>query len=488
VLDRNVYAAVRPRPLAPEVARALDAQNGRLPPSRARDEHLAALRRGAAAVVTGQQLGLFLGPLYTLYKAATAVRAARALAADTGVPVVPVFWLQSEDHDLVEIAACAWPGDDGGVRAVGLPASADDRISVAHLTLPPAIDRCLAELRAALGAHPHAEEHLARLARHYRAGAGWGAAFAGVMAELFADEGLVFVDPRDPALASVARPVHRKAIVDAERIAAALIARSESLDRAPVHVRPGAPLGFFHERGAAGPRARVDAPFDAHALLARLDEDPLCFSTSALLRPILQDTMLPTAAYVGGPAEVAYLRQIAPLYELYGLPQPAVIPRASFRIIDRRTARLLDRLGLAPDDAERPEDELLGRVRQGDRIAADDVARRLLAGYDAAQAEVAPAVRAAGADLPRALERTRRQVERSIGRLARKVGRALLRRDDELVARVRRLKTNLWPNGVPQERVFGLPWYAARIGDRALVERVLAAIDPFDPTPRDLRA
>src|SRR5579859_4470829 len=146
--DRAVARARRP--VAPEVHRVLVAQNARLAPSPARDAHLAALQRGAAAIVTGQQVGLFLGPLYTLYKAASAVVLARALAARAGTPVVPVFWLQTEDHDLPEIASVAVPCRDG-VTTLAVPVDAANRIAIAHCTLPPEIAGCLDALSAALG-------------------------------------------------------------------------------------------------------------------------------------------------------------------------------------------------------------------------------------------------------------------------------------------------------------------------------------------------
>src|SRR5439155_6615189 len=175
-----------------------------------------------AAVVTGQQVGLFLGPLYTIYKAATAVVVARVLAAETGSPVVPVFWLQTEDHDLVEIASCSVPGV-GACETIAAPIAAENRISIAHHRLPAEIAGCLDQLEDALGDGSLAQAHLERLRRHYRPGVPWSAAFAGVLAELFAPEGLVMIDPRDPTLAAVTAPVHARALAEADRIAAAMV-------------------------------------------------------------------------------------------------------------------------------------------------------------------------------------------------------------------------------------------------------------------------
>ena len=494
------------RPLAPEVHRVLVAQNARFAPSPARDAHLEALRTGAAAVVTGQQVGLFLGPLYTLYKAASAVVLARALAERTGAPVVPVFWLQTEDHDLPEIASVAVPcrAGPGGVTTLSLPVDAGNRIAIAHCRLPAEIDGCLDALTEALGdgaaMTAAAAEHVARLRRHYRPGAPWAEAFAGVLAELFAPEGLVMIDPREPALAAAVAPVHARALADAAPIAAALIANDAELVRAgfrtAVHVRPGAPLAFFHPAGAEGPRVRLEpAPGGGDAFaecgggavhtpaeLARaLAADPLRFSTSALLRPIVQDTLLPTAAYVGGPAEVAYFAQLGPLYRAFDRPLPLVVPRARFRIVDDRARRLLDRLGLSVADAERPEAELLARLR-GPGCGAAEVKARLLAPFTAAHGELTETLAGAGPEIGKALARTRGSVERAIGKLAGKVERAALYRDAALVDAVQRLRARLVPGGAPQERTLGLAGFAARAGDRTITARVVAAIDPGDLT------
>lgn len=489
------------RALDPRVAAALTRQNARYTPSAAREANLAALGAGAAAVVTGQQMGLFLGPLFTLYKAASAVAAARAAARECGRPVVPVFWLQTEDHDLAEIAACHVPSADGPPLALRLPAAPADRVSIAHRQLSAEIDGCLAQLRAALAGLPHVAAHLDRLARHYRPGAGWSAAFAGVLAELFAGEGLVLIDARDAELAMLAAPIHRRALEHATEIAAALLAWGRTIEAAGyapvVHVRAGAPLSFYHPAGASGPRYRLTPDAGAfaevggtgvhtqHELLAALERDPLCFSTSALLRPILQDTLLPTAMYVAGPAEVGYFAQLAPLYQAYDMTMPLVVPRARLGIVDAATARTLASLELEPGDASRSEEDLLGAAaaRRGDTLA---LAPALLAAFDAALAPMRPQIEAEGPGLAAAVSKTRAAVEAAVARLARKYEAARRHRDADLVAAIRRMQAQLHPGGIPQERVYGVSYFAARYGERALLDSVLDTIAPFDPQPRFL--
>jgi bacillithiol biosynthesis cysteine-adding enzyme BshC len=484
------------RPLSSALASTLESQNEAYAKSPARDGHLRALRNGAPAVVTGQQTGLFLGPLYTLYKAASTIRLARWLTETWSTPVVPVFWLQTEDHDADEIAICHVSRGSDEPLTLRIPVSSD-AVSVAHRVLPAEVEQLLATLGDALSRLPHGDEHLHCLARHYRPGAGWGEAFAGVLATLFAPEGLVLIDPRDPALAPLAASVHRRALIESKPIAEALAARVREIEssgfRAGVHVRENAPLSFFHPEGPAGPRFRLAAApggfveigsSRAHSieeLLRILDASPALFSTSALLRPILQDTWLPTAAYVGGPAEVAYFAQLAPLYHAFEVPMPIVVPRVQLRLTDDTTRRALARHGLTPGQACHPLMDVLAMVQAEapTGTGGDHVARRVTDGIDRALADVTPLLREAGEYALAALEKTRRSMARSAGKLGRSFERARLLRIREVVDDVRRVQARLIPGGVPQERFFGLASFAARHGQRAIVERVLAAAEPL---------
>lgn len=488
------------RALDADVHEAVVRQNARLVPSAARDANLAALASGAAAVVTGQQVGLFLGPLYSLYKAASAIVLARTLAAETGVPVVPIFWLQTEDHDLVEIASCEVASGNAS-HVVSVPVDAANRVSIAHLQLPDEIEESLATLAELLGSGLDARAHLERLHRHYRRGTTWSDAFGGLLGELFAPEGLVVIDPRDSVLAASAASVHARAIEDAPAIADALLARCRELEAAgrsvPVHVRGGAPLSFFHPDGARGPRVRLeqaqgaafaevggDRVHERAALLGELAADPLSFSTSALLRPIVQDTLLPTAAYVGGPAEVAYFRQLPPLYRAFDRPMPLIVERGHFRIVDERTRRVLERLGLSAGDLERrSEAEVLARLGGP---PTDDAAGELLRRFVAAHDETARTLAGKSPAVARALARTRTSVERSLGRFGTRLRRIAAYENTERVDAVRRARAWIAPDGELQERRLGLPCFAARLGDRNIVERVLGAAKPFDSSVLEL--
>lgn len=424
-----------------------------------------ALARGAVAVVTGQQAGLFGGPLYTLYKAAAAIADARALQLETGCRCVPVFWLQDEDHDFAEIATTDVLGP------VTVPAQpGDEGRSVAARRLGPAVLEALDLVAARLSGLSEAAPTVDLLRRCYRPDVSPAGAFRELVEAWLAPHGLLVLDPW--TLREAALPVHRRAFDDAERISTVLLERSEALRAAgfdvQVHVRPGAPLSFVHPDGPDGPRIRVDGPVEG------------AFSTSALLRPILQDTWLPTAAYVGGPGEIAYFAQLPPLYAHLGLPMPLVVPRARFRVVDDGAARLLDQLGLAPDDLALPRDVLLARLaRRRDEDPDPD-----------ALAAAAVALRDAIAPFhpvdPKAAEKTAATVTDAVGKLADRVRRTLAARDEVTVDRLDRLRARLQPGGAPQERVHSWPWYGARYGE-GFVRAVLDAVVPFSGDLVDLR-
>jgi bacillithiol biosynthesis cysteine-adding enzyme BshC len=510
----EAVAAAASRTIAPALHDALVARNARLAPSPARERNLELLARpGTTTVVTGQQVGLFLGPLFTIYKAASAIAAARAVTEETGRPCVPVFWLQTEDHDLPEIDHCFVPRSAGELLRVALelPDAATSRAPVAHRRLGGSITGALAALRAELGTLPQADEHLELLERAYRPEATMADAFAEVLATLFADEGLVFLDPRDPRLAPLAAPLHRRAIEEAPAIASGLADRGRALAEAgfseQVHIRPGAPLGFFSPDGIEGPRYRLDptatpgtwslvghpegASVTTAELLSWLDREPLRFTTSALLRPLLQDTWLPTVAYVGGPGEIAYFAQLAPLYAHLGLPMPLTVPRARFRVIDDRARRLLDKLGLSPDDVATPRDELLARLAARDAGEAfeppEAVEARLLGTFSAELTRLGERMASVDPTFARAITRTDKTVRGGVSRFVARYRRAIAQRDQVTSERLDRLRSYLVPNGAPQERIHGLPYYASRFGGRAFTRLVLDACEPFSGDLKDLK-
>jgi len=381
------------------------------------------------------------------------------------------------------------------------------RVSLAHRRLGSEIAALVEAMAAALGPGAAAEDVVALLRAHYVAGRSPAEAFAGVLATIFADEGLLILDPRVAPVATLAAPLYRRALDDADAIEAALRARGAALAAAgldeQIRIRPRCSLLFLHQREPAGPRFRLQRGDGGWSLAGSgdtiedgelrgvLDRAPLRLSTSALLRPIVQDALLPTAAYVGGPAEVSYFAQLEPVYKVFELPPPLVLPRARFRVVDARTRRRLEQLGLDADDAARPRAELLERLGAGAVTAGPDpsalrrdVAARITPAVDA----ITGAALAADARLGRASMRTRASVERALSRFVDRYARGRHERDEIVTARLDEVQRALAPEGVPQERFYGWPWLAARVGAATLKHLVLErlAAEPFPTTLQEL--
>lgn len=462
------------RAVAAPVLAALKAQSARRPFPEARRDALEALgRAGTVAVVTGQQVGLFLGPLYSLHKAVTAISVARALESETGVRCVPVFWLQSEDHDFAEIDHTVVHDREGGLHRLRLASPHTPRASVSTIRLGEGVEAVLAQLRAALESQPHVDEVMALLSRHCVASATWVDAFAGVVSELLPE--LVLLDPRDEAIAGCVRPVHERALAECDAMTRVLTEREAALEAAGFDVQVtvrDAPLSFIHPDGRDGPRYRATP-------LAQGAGDALCFSSSALLRPIVQDTLLPTAAIIGGPGELNYFAQLPPLYAHYGLPMPMVMPRARFRIVEPRVRSVLDTLSLRAVDVETSREAVLRRVTPAsDAPSAESIEQRIVQATESVLSGV-PGVEDA-------VKRTRGTIARAANRLALRYGRAQAARDATLTARVDRVQNVLFPDGAPQERVLGFAGFAARMGLEPFVAMLRAGVVPFDGSVKEL--
>ena len=498
-----------------EVVASVRRLSGGLTGSRLRAEHLDRIgREGCVVLTTGQQLGLFGGPLLTFYKALTVVRAARALAAETGRPVVPLFWLQAEDHDLAEINSCVIPPPPtSGLSAGAVEApltfeifsgtARASRSSVAVVVLGPEIDPVREDLIRRLGGLPYSDETAHGLRRHYRPEATFVEAFAGWLGEVFAEEGLLFLNPRDPALAPVFRPFFQRALADHREMTARLLQRGEELrgaegrEREQVFVRDDSPLFFYHPDGAEGPRFRLkwngrswsfvgrEGEIAPEALAAFLETEPGRFSSSALLRPLIQDSILPSAGYVGGEAELRYLRQIEPLYPLFGRDRPLAIPRARFVLREPRARRLLDQLGLETADVLNDESAALEALfaRRVDGDASPEALEARLKG------PIAALFQALGPDLARvnpglvpAARRGEEKIARVLSGLKERYAAALLEKHKVTRSQFDRARQLLYPGGIPQERVYATVAFLARHGP-GLKAAVSERIDPFAPAP-----
>lgn len=478
----------------PHLASILRRQNQPWGISPTLESHLQALAQpGTTVVVTGQQVGLFLGPLYTLYKAATAILWAQALSQESKQPVVPVFWLQTEDHDFEEIRSCWIPRTGEPPLCLNMPNHSDTtgtRQSISERTLGPDILNVVDTLASVLGDLPHAQAWMDCVRWAYQPENTWHDAFARLLSWCFREEGLVLLNPRDPELAALGIDVHRKAMEQHETMEHLLVDRANALERAgfqiQVPVGKNRTLSFFHPEGAAGDRYRCiptaegfelagcDGFLSWPQLSASMQHHPMQWSTSALLRPIWQDHLLPTVGYVGGPGEISYLAQMAPLYEWFERPMPLVIPRGRFVLVDSKSREALSQWKLSVQELSQPEDLLLSQILASDldKIPIETLRQSLIQAFSQALSPWQNTMIHLEDGLRKVIEKTVGSVEQAVDKLVQKVERVQLHRDQALVQKLRTVRIKLFPNDQPQERVLSLPYFAALYGITAIKEAI----------------
>jgi bacillithiol synthase len=434
---------------------------------------------GTVAIVTGQQVGLFSGPAYTIYKALTAARLAKELS-DRGTPAVPVFWLATEDHDLAEVDH-AWVFDSGR-QPIELKAQIKPNGRPRPVGGIVIEDAPMDELRRALNGFPHAEEVIAMVGDAYPAGIAMGAGFQALIKKLLAPLGLIFLDPLDPEVRQIGAPLITDALEAAPELKARLLARTKELEsagyHAQVHLEDKTSLFFLLEKGERVPLRVKESEF------ASLRDRAADVSPNALLRPVMQDYLLPTCAYVGGPAELAYLAQSQVLYERLLGRMPVMISRAGFTLLEPRATKLLARYKLTVPQT------FVDLEHLKERVAHSLVPESLGASFDMETAGVMNHLDRVRAELDRfdptlaaSLDKSRAKIAYQIDKARRKTAAEIMRRNDRAASDAQYLSGLLYPHRHLQERFYSiLPFLAAHGPD--LVERLYDAVQLDCPDHR----
>jgi len=458
------------------VAAVLERQNRAWGASPEALDNIARFRNGAAAVVTGQQVALFGGPLFSVYKALSAVKLATEFT-HAGQECVPIFWLATEDHDLAEVNHVTLLAADGSLTPFATEARGPEDAPMSAIHFGPEI-----EVRAEEAARLVSDPEVAGFLRQsYRAGETLGSAFAKLFSRVFQHSGVILIDASDPELHSVAESVYRAAIVAAGDLDDALLERGRELEAAGYHaqvkVTHSSTLLFAMRDGSRVPVHRSNGLFavageklSQEELLQRVRKQPEQFSANVLLRPVVQDYLLPTLAYIGGPAEIAYFAQAAVAYEeLLGRVTP-ILPRLSATLVEPRIQRLLERYQLSPaetfSDPEHLRVLIAERALPGDiNDSFDSATQRLedsFAGIQGALERLDPT-------LVEAAERAASKVRYQLERLRERAARAQLRRNEETSAHALALSNSLYPEKEPQERVTGALSFLGRYGKNLLL-------------------
>lgn len=441
----------------------LRSQNRSFGAGSATESNLDRLAQGAAAIVTGQQVALFGGPLMTLMKAATAIHLASE-ATRAGHPHVPIFWLASEDHDFDEVNQATFLSNNE-ITTLRLPHHPAPGKPVGNLPFGDAILPLLDELRRCLGGNAVTD----LLASLYTPTATFASAFAALLTRIFSRHGLIVIDASSRPFHALTHSTLLAAIQNADELHAALLERAHALEQAGYHAQVmvgefSSPLFFIDE--ATGERSALKkvgrdqwsagpAKYTTADLIAILDTAPERLSPNVLLRPVVQDTLLPTSAYIGGPSEIAYFAQSQVVYQhILGHTTP-VLPRYSATLLEPAMAQLLQQHALTLPDVFTTPDALAHLL--GARAMPVEGKRKLAAAGNALHAElesVTAWMRAQDEGLGHAAEVAASKMLYQMNRLRRLSANLQLQRNQSLRRHADALCQNLFPNGNLQERIF----------------------------------
>jgi len=469
----------------PQLVSQLAAQN--LSPAAA--PALAALAQGAGVVVTGQQVGLFGGPLFTPFKAATAVARARQ-ATQAGRPHAAIFWLASEDHDFAEIDHVTFPGRRELRKLRYLPAGDAAATTSARPVGPILIDEGINPLVDQAWELLGSSDAMDVLATAWKPGNTFAQAFASFYAQAFAAQGLLVLDAGSRDIHRLGAPVLRAGIERADELHAALLERNRALEAAGYHAQvavaapssllflidkaSGArlalkrtpasasePNGLWQVAGPAGKKS-----FSTDDLLGILEDEPERISPSALLRPVFQDYLLSTSLTIGGPAEIAYFAQSAPLFErILGRVTPAQ-PRFSATLVEPAIADLLQKHELSPARVFAESQASLAQLLAARSMPVEGK-QKLAAAGNALDTELGPLIEWMGKldqGLGRSASTAASKMRYQMNRLRRLSANFQLQREASLGRHAEAISQSLYPGGGLQERLHGAAYYFARYG------------------------
>jgi bacillithiol synthase len=462
-----------------QVVAALRDINATLGTGEATQRNLQRLESGAVAVVSGQQVGLFGGPAFAFYKALSAIRTAEELN-EAGIPAVPVFWMATEDHDLDEVRHVSW-FKAGKLMKFELAADGTPGQPVGRVKLGAAIEeftKNAAELLSGPGSMAVAQF----LQESYRAEETYGSAFGKLFARAFAEQGLILLDPLDARLHRVAAPVYATALRDRDELSQKLLERGKELEKAgfdpQVKVAASSTLLFHFQDGLRQPIVAGNGGFKSGAASWTRDEalrlaetEPEAFSPNALLRPVVQDFLLPTVAFCAGSAEISYLAQSEVIYRHILGRVPVLLPRADFTVLDAKADKLLQRYQLCIENIWAGPQELrrqMEAVSLPKKLAEDFDQKKAL--IESTLTQLGDDVQKLDATLAGAVVTAKEKMTFQLEKLREKTGRALDERAGLIAEHLEFLENLVYPNKALQSRELCFLPFLAQWGPYGLKE------------------
>lgn len=451
----------------------------------------------AVCVFTGQQSGLFGGPLYTIHKAVTILNWTKRLREVLKRPVIPVFWIASDDHDFEEIRWSALPDTQNQVKRLTLdvPGLAP-RTPASQIQLGEGIRDVLSQLWGAQITTEFTPAIREALESFYDPANTISDAFGRLMSRLFGKHGLVMFDPSDVEAKRLCAPLFEEEIRGHQLTASALAEIGQRLEESGYHRQVEHPEGhshlFYVESGRHAIRAEngqlwidpIDKPETSDTWLSRLKSRPESFSPGVLFRPVAQSYLFPVVGVVCGPSEIAYWAQSRALFERFDVTMPVVLPRMSATIIEKKIQSGVESLGHEVSEFFGDIESLINKHFENsfpvDLTKQFEVEKqKTLEGL----ARLKQIVIEFEPTLERTFEVDAGKIASTWAHLEDKVFQAHKRKGDEIRARFYKLAVHLRPEGRPQERVFGIVYYINKYGFD-FIERIIDQLPVGAPDHR----
>jgi len=480
-----------------DIPKIIHSQYEDFTPSQKTKDNIDSLKdKNTLAVVTGQQLGILGGPLYTFYKIITAIKLAGHLKERyDAYNFVPVFWLESDDHDFEEVRSIGVLNESNELKKIFYEDEMPDdemRSSVGYLIIKDTISSFFDNLDKNLRHTEFKPELLNKLKDIYSSGKSFKQSFKKLIFWLFDKYGLIIFDPQDVIIKNLLKPVFKKEINDFRQHTEKLVqisATLEELYHAQVKVRP---VNLFYStedgRFLIEPvenefrLRRKRKKFTQEEIIDEIDNRPENFSPNVLLRPICQDYLLPTAFYIGGPSEISYFAQITPLYDFYKINQPVIYPRASATIFEKNLESILEKFNLSFEDVFSNSDELKTRVINSiSKHSVDDIFAESNNQIEFVLDRLKEKLFEFDKTIADSTGKYRQKILNYLDELKGKAVDAQKKRHEITLRQIDKLTNSLFPNNTLQERELNFVYFHNKYGEK-FIERLFdeLKINTFD--------
>jgi bacillithiol biosynthesis cysteine-adding enzyme BshC len=440
----------------------------------------ALMNDNTVAIVTGQQVGLFTGPLYTIYKTLTVLKLVEKLRATyPDYSFVPVFWLEGEDHDYEEVSSIQLINSTNDLVKLGYQvqgkAAGKNLGAVGMLELDDNIGPFFDLVATALVQTDFRAKVLELFRTAYQKGMTFNRAFVHLMNVLLEDSGLIFIDPHDSEIKKLLAPIFRRDLEQTPRLCQLVIDQSAELEKryhAQVKPKP-INLFLFHDGGRYLLEPREDGyglkgtrkHLPREQVQSILENNPELLSPNVVLRPVCQDTLLPTVAYVAGPSEVAYFAQLKPLYREFGIPEPLIYPRASITILEEKVEKVLSRFALDVPDLFRDVELLKQQIAEDvSDVKVDELFDQTLRSIEASLGGMKEGIQSIDPTLMGALENAKGRIQGSMNVLREKTAAAQQRKHEVSLRQIDKASLHFFPHGNLQERELNILYFLNKYG------------------------